>query len=89
MFWWCDFDKLARNILTNFLSEINIPKRYLYKTEATYFSFPMIESKTIKSVENFNSKPPPQEHLRQLVVSDLRSETKGSRSSPAASYVQR
>ena len=63
--WWCDFSKLARNTQTNFFTEINIPKRYLYKTKVTYFLFTMIEGKTIKSAKNFNSKPPPQGHLRQ------------------------
>ena len=63
--WWCDFGKLARNILTKFQTEINVPKRYLYETETRYFSFLMIEGKTIKSVKIPNSKPPPQGHLRQ------------------------
>ena len=64
--WWCDFDKLAKDILTNVETKISIPKRCLYKTEAAYISFRMIEGKTIKQLQkNFNSKPLPQEHLRQ------------------------
>ena len=45
---------------------MNIPKRYLHKIEATYFSFPMIGDKTIKSVKNFNSQPPQQGQPRQF-----------------------
>ena len=56
--WWCEFNKLARNILTNCWSEKSNKKRYLYEIETIYFSFPMIESKTIKSVKTFNSKTP-------------------------------
>ena len=40
-------------------------------------------------MDNYKTLKLSKQKARSLVVSDLRSETKGSRSSPAATYVQR
>ena len=54
----------------------------------------MVKANCFITIQNWPPKPFQYErslvlHVRSLVVSDLRLETKGSGSSPAASYVQR
>ena len=46
--WWCNFENWLKIYCQMFKQKQAFQKKYLYKTEATYFYFPMKEGRTIK-----------------------------------------